>query len=215
LWLALPFGEHRSLYTLERLFEAGARWEKSPAEKVANVRRALLRLSDSSFVEAMKLLAMDSYCSPEILRELARTPSMRARMKKVGFIQSPVDQYQRFERIRPTRSREVLAKCGIEVPKPAPRLPYLVQIGNSRRTGREIRLSRESLFERVWSEPAEELAAEWGLSGRGLAKACHRLKIPVPPRGFWAKAERRQPHRPRLPDLLPGETVEIVIRLPS
>jgi hypothetical protein len=27
-----------------------------------------------------------------------------------------VDQYQRFERIRPTRSREVVPKCGIEVP---------------------------------------------------------------------------------------------------
>jgi hypothetical protein len=70
------------------------------------------------------------------------------------------------------------------VPKPAPRLPYLVQIVNSRSTGREIRLNRESLFERVWSEPVEKLAAGWGLSGGGLAKACHRLKIPVPPRGF-------------------------------
>jgi hypothetical protein len=132
----------RSLYTLERLFEAGTRWEGSPAEKIGNVRRALLRLSDSSFIEAMKLLAMDSYCSPEILRELARTRSMRVRMSKVGFIQSPVDQYQRFERIRPTQSREVLAKCGIEVPKPEPRLSYSVQIGDSRSTGREIRLSR-------------------------------------------------------------------------
>jgi hypothetical protein len=141
----------------------------------------------------MKLFAMDSYCSPEIVRELARTPSMRARVSKVGFIQSPVDQYQRFERIRPTRSREVLAKCGIEVPRPAPRLPYSVQIGNSRSTGRAIRLSRESLFKRVWSEPAEKLVAEWRFSGRGLAKACHRLKVPVPPRDSWAKAQRQKP----------------------
>lgn len=64
--------------------------------------------------------------------------------------------------------------------------------------------------ERLLPEPAEKLVAEWGLSGRGLAKACHRLKIPVPPRGFWAKAQRRQPRRPRLPDLPPGEAVEIV-----
>ena len=38
---------------------------------------------------------------------------------------------------------------------------------------------------------------------------------PVPPRGFWAKAQRQKPRRPRLPDLLPGEAVEIVIRLPN
>jgi len=35
---------------------------------------------------------------------------------------------------------------------------------------------------RVWSVPVDKLATEWGLSGRGLAKACRRLKIPVPSR---------------------------------
>jgi hypothetical protein len=125
---------------------------KEPGRKDRKRPPGLIAAQRFRFIEAMKLLAMDSYCSPEILRELARTPSMRARMSKVGFIQSPVDQYQRFERIRPTRSREVLAKCGIEVPKHEPRLPYSVQIGNSRSTGGEIRLSREPLFERVWSE---------------------------------------------------------------
>jgi hypothetical protein len=91
----------------------------------------------------------------------------------------------------PRLATEETGKVWLEVPKPAPRLPYLVQIGNSRGTGQEIRL-----FERVWSEPLEKIAAEWGLSDRGLAKACHHLKIPVPPRGFWAKAQRRQSRQP-------------------
>lgn len=31
------------------------------------------------------------------------------------------------------------------------------------------------------------LAEEFGISDRGLAKACNRHRIPVPPRGYWAK----------------------------
>ena len=158
---------------------------------------------------------MDSYCSPEIVRELARTPSMRARVSKVGFIQSPVDQYQRFERIRPTRSREVLAKCGIEVPRPAPRLPYSVQIGNSRSTGRAIRLSRESLFKRVWSEPAEKLVQSGGSLVAGWLRHVTASKFRCRLETHGRRPSVRSRRRPRLPDLPPGEAVEIVIRLPN
>ena len=31
------------------------------------------------------------------------------------------------------------------------------------------------------------LAAEYGISGNGIAKICDRLNIPYPPRGHWAK----------------------------
>jgi hypothetical protein len=212
-WLTFPFGHARSLDTLEGLFESGARWERSPQEEISHIRRGLLELSDSNFVDVMKLFATDAYCSPAILQELGRTPAMRARMRKVGFIPSPADNNQDFYRSRPTRSREVLSKFGVEVPKPTSRLPRCVEIGAWRRDGREIRLNRSALFDRVWSEPVEQLAKEWGLSGRGLAKACHRLQVPVPPRGYWAKAQHgQQMRRPRLPELPSGEAEEIVIR---
>ena len=91
-----------------------------------------------------------------------------------------------------------------------------MEIGGGRWGGREIRLDRAALFERVWTEPIEKLAKEWALSGRGLAKACQRLKIPVPPRGFWARVQHGQRiRRPRLPELKPGEADIIVIRLPK
>lgn len=32
-----------------------------------------------------------------------------------------------------------------------------------------------------------KLAEEFGISGRGLAKLCERLRVPVPPRGYWRK----------------------------
>lgn len=47
--------------------------------------------------------------------------------------------------------------------------------------------SREDLYSAVWSKPMMNLAEEFGISGRGLAKLCERLKVPVPPRGYWRK----------------------------
>ena len=88
-----------------------------------------------------------------------------------------------------------------------------VQIGNRHAQGREIRLDRTALFEKVWSEPIEKLAKALGLSGRELARACHRLKIPVPPHGYWARVQHgQQIRRPRLPA---GEAEEIVINVPA
>jgi hypothetical protein len=42
------------------------------------------------------------------------------------------------------------------------------------------------------------LAAEFGVSDVGLAKACERHRIPCPPRGYWAKKQHGKPTR-RLP----------------
>src|SRR5436305_5927382 len=50
-----------------------------------------------------------------------------------------------------------------------------------------VKLTREDLYERVWSEPMRTLAQHYGLSDVGLAKTCKRLRVPVPGRGYWAK----------------------------
>jgi hypothetical protein len=49
--------------------------------------------------------------------------------------------------------------------------------------------TRQELYDLVWSEPMTKLAARYGISGNGLAKACHRADIPVPERGYWAKQQ--------------------------
>ena len=49
-----------------------------------------------------------------------------------------------------------------------------------------IELTREELYERVWTTPMRKLAVEFGLSDVGLAKVCRRHKIPWPARGYWA-----------------------------
>lgn len=62
-------------------------------------------------------------------------------------------------------------------------------------------LSREQLYALVWETPMRQLAPTLGFSDVGLAKACRKMKVPLPGRGHWAKkavgkAVRRVPLRP-------------------
>lgn len=61
-------------------------------------------------------------------------------------------------------------------------------------------LTREQLYEKVWSTPCIKLAAEFGLSDVAIAKRCKKLEVPRPSRGYWAKLEAgRKPRRVPLP----------------
>lgn len=63
-------------------------------------------------------------------------------------------------------------------------------------------LTREQLYELVWSEPMQVIAPRLGLSDVGLKKVCNRLRVPTPGRGYWAKkAAGVAPHRAKLPKL--------------
>lgn len=50
-----------------------------------------------------------------------------------------------------------------------------------------IKIKRDDLYKMVWKEPISKIALEYGISDRGLAKICAKLKIPVPRRGYWQK----------------------------
>ena len=63
-----------------------------------------------------------------------------------------------------------------------------------------ITLPRSALYELVWSKPVRDVAADFGISDVALAKRCRALKIPLPPRGYWARvAAGQKPRRPSLP----------------
>jgi AcrR family transcriptional regulator len=73
-------------------------------------------------------------------------------------------------------------------------------------------LSRQALYERVWSRPLSTVARELALSSNGLSKICDRLMIPYPGRGYWAKATAgRAPERPPRPPAPPGGEDQVVI----
>ncbi len=50
-------------------------------------------------------------------------------------------------------------------------------------------VSREELYEQVWSKPMTKVAADYGVTGTALKKTCDRHRIPTPERGYWAKLE--------------------------
>lgn len=74
---------------------------------------------------------------------------------------------------------------------------------------RENVIKREELYKQVWKIPICRLASRYGMSDVGLAKICKKLKIPRPPRGYWAKLEfGKKVKPPALPKLNPGEPDE-------
>ena len=69
-----------------------------------------------------------------------------------------------------------------------------------RMQGQEPQLTREQLYERVWTTPLLQLAAEFSISSVALAKRCRKLNIPTPPRGYWVKVEfGKRVRKPPLP----------------
>lgn len=75
--------------------------------------------------------------------------------------------------------------------------------------GEHRRLTRQELYELVWSTPATKLGERFGLSGRGLAKLCERHDIPVPERGWWAK--KAAGHKVETPPLPPAKATSTEI----
>lgn len=50
-----------------------------------------------------------------------------------------------------------------------------------------LKLTREELYSMVWSKPMLQVAREFHISDRAMAKLCAKKQVPVPPRGYWAK----------------------------
>lgn len=70
-------------------------------------------------------------------------------------------------------------------------------------------VSREALYEMVWSEPMLRVAAQFGVSSSYMARVCTLLNLPRPERGYWAKlAVGKAPKQPPLPEPRPGDALE-------
>jgi hypothetical protein len=66
-------------------------------------------------------------------------------------------------------------------------------------------ISREALYELIWSKPMTHVAKDLGISDVMLGKMCKEQLVPKPPRGYWANLgsdKKRVVYvRPKLPDL--------------
>jgi hypothetical protein len=69
-------------------------------------------------------------------------------------------------------------------------------------------VSREELYELVWSMPMVKVAEKFKVSGSYMARVCANLNVPRPERGYWAKlAVGKASAKPSLPDLRPGDQI--------
>jgi hypothetical protein len=67
-----------------------------------------------------------------------------------------------------------------------------------------LKLTREELHKLVWTKPMTEVAKDFQISDRAMAKICARKQVPVPSRGFWAKKTAgKDVPKPPLPEFVP------------
>jgi len=65
-------------------------------------------------------------------------------------------------------------------------------------------VSREELYELVWSMPMVKVAEKFKVSGSYMARVCANLTVPRPERVYWAKlAVGKALDKPSLPELQP------------
>jgi hypothetical protein len=73
-------------------------------------------------------------------------------------------------------------------------------------------VSREELYQKVWSTPMRKLAQDYNVSDVAIAKACKRLNVPRPHRGYWAQLKvGKGVTRPKLPALSADKPTSTVI----
>lgn len=78
---------------------------------------------------------------------------------------------------------------------------------------KDYKITRDDLYEKVWTKPMVEIAKEYEVSDKAIAKICDKLNVPVPGVGYWQKLEVGEKlERKRLPDIPPTHPTEHTIR---
>lgn len=75
---------------------------------------------------------------------------------------------------------------------------------------RQIKLTREELYRKIWEKPTVKVAAEFGISDVGLAKICRKMDVPKPPLGYWRRIETGAKIQPTSLPKATNETKEFV-----
>ena len=73
-------------------------------------------------------------------------------------------------------------------------------------------VTRQELYDAIWSEAKTTVAKRFGVSDVALGKACRNANIPTPPVGYWARlAVGKKVERPPLPPRGVGMSDQITI----
>ena len=83
-------------------------------------------------------------------------------------------------------------------------------VDDKKQTSAELAaVSRDRLYQEVWSEPMTTVAQKYKVSSSYLARVCTQLNVPRPVRGYWAKlAAGKATKQIPLPEVQPGNDLE-------
>ena len=74
-------------------------------------------------------------------------------------------------------------------------------------------LTRNELYDLVWSKPLTTLAKEYAYSDNGLRKICIKHNIPLPKSGYWSKIKfNKKVKKEKLPKEDESIKIELYIR---
>jgi hypothetical protein len=77
----------------------------------------------------------------------------------------------------------------------------------------DYKITRDDLYEKVWTKPMVEIAKVYEVSDKAIAKICDKLNVPFPGVGYWQKLEVGEKlERKKLPDIPPTHPTEHTIR---
>lgn len=68
-------------------------------------------------------------------------------------------------------------------------------------------VTREKLYEEIWTEPITKVSKRHGVSDSYLIRILKNLNIPRPPRGYWAMAAGNRADRSTLPPAKQGDPI--------
>jgi hypothetical protein len=187
-----------SFYELDGVFALGGRLGPMHRSLKADLRYLLLSLDDRDSKRLFSLLRNPERMDKEAFLNLIGHEKLAARYMTWPW-QCGVD-------------RALLVELAETQTVPAPvrrmakaRITPVRRIASStwlREGDQERALSREELYELVWSEPVLKLSRRFGLSDNGLRKRCKAMNVPTPSPGYWQRvANGRRGKRAPLPPL--------------
>jgi hypothetical protein len=202
----LEFSTRLSLYStsvgdIEAVFALGGRLERLDNYQKKDLRRLLLTLSEWDAQRLFRLLADPKHMDRHAFIDLIAHEKLAARYadwtRRAG-----VDRQLFADLAAASQAPAPVRRMARDRLAPPPRI--VATHASFREAGAERLLSREELYELVWSEPMTALAKRFGLSDNGLRKRCKSMDVPTPPRGYWERTKHghraKRPPLPRLKD---------------
>jgi len=187
-----------SVAEIETVFGLGGRLERLDSHLKKDLRNLLLALDEWDAQRLFRLLRNTDNMNRDAFIELIAHEKLAARYAQWPP-RSGVDR-QLFADLTATAgvpgSVKRMAKERLSPPRRVIVTHTCLEEGGGQRL-----LSREELYELVWSEPLLSLSKKFGLSDNGLRKRCNAMKVPTPPRGHWKRT--RHGHRGMRPPLPP------------